>query len=229
MIEALRGLGYSTAAALADIIDNSVAARANSVNVNFSWREGRASIAVIDNGNGMDDGELEQAMRLGQLNPLTDRSPEDLGRFGLGLKTASFSQCRRLTVASRKNGKTSCLRWDLDVLANSDGDGWLLLEGPAEESVDLLQPLNSADHGTIVLWEQMDRIVTAGFREQNFLDLIDGVERHLAMVFHRFVQGPRGPFGDLVVPAGPCCISGRHGRSPMLRPSSQRPSDAIRV
>jgi hypothetical protein len=191
MIEALRGLGYSTGAALADIIDNSIAARATTVDVRFVWKNGHASIAVQDNGHGMDDGQLERAMRLGQLNPLADRGPEDLGRFGMGLKTASFSQCRRLTVASRRNGEQSCLRWDLDVLAEAEGDGWMLLEGPAADSSELVGSLELVENGTIVLWEKLDRIVTAGFTEQNFLDLIDDVERHLAMVFHRFLQGPR--------------------------------------
>src|SRR5262245_61179780 len=189
MIEALRGLGYSTGASLADIIDNSIAAGATTVDVRFVWTNGHASVAVQDNGHGMDDGQLEKAMRLGQLNPLAERGPEDLGRFGMGLKTASFAQCRRLTVASRSEGKECCLRWDLDVLAESDGDDWILLEGPAAGSAELLQPLELVENGTIVLWERLDRIVTAGFREQNFLDLIDDVERHLAMVFHRFLQG----------------------------------------
>lgn len=102
MIESLRGLGYSTATALADVIDNSLAARADQVMVDFVWDGPASRIAVLDNGTGMDDGELEMAMRLGDRSPLDVRSADDLGRFGLGLKTASFSQCRRLTVASRK-------------------------------------------------------------------------------------------------------------------------------
>lgn len=76
-----------------------------------------AGTLVLDDGRGMDDAELESAMRLGDKNPLDTRSAQDLGRFGMGLKTASFSQCRRLTVATIKGGVTSCLRWDLDELA----------------------------------------------------------------------------------------------------------------
>ncbi|MFZ5593732.1 MAG: MZA anti-phage system associated ATPase MzaB [Pseudomonadota bacterium] len=191
MIEALRGLGYSTATALADVIDNSITARGDRVDVLFSWSGSASTITVLDNGEGMDEHELDLAMRLGERNPLDERVPHDLGRFGLGLKTASFSQCRRLTVVSRKAGKTNCLRWDLDVLATSKDDGWYLLEGPAEGSEDLLAPLNSQGRGTLVLWEKPDRIVTPGFCEQDFLDLVDRVERHLAMVFHRFLNGPQ--------------------------------------
>lgn len=190
MIEALRGLGYNTATALADIIDNSIAALANRVDVQFVWNGPASTISIIDDGEGMNEHGLDLAMRLGEKSPLDHREIHDLGRFGLGLKTASFSQCRRLTVASRKCGKTSCLRWDLDVLAASKDDSWHLLEGPAEGSEALLLPLESRDHGTLVLWERLDRIVTLGFGEQDFLDLVDGVERHLAMVFHRFLAEP---------------------------------------
>ena len=104
MIESLRGLGYTTATALADIIDNSIAASASNINITFIWLGTKSIISILDNGNGMTESELDKGMRLGEINPLENREPTDLGRFGLGLKTASFSQCRRLTVASRKNG-----------------------------------------------------------------------------------------------------------------------------
>lgn len=190
MIESLRGLGYSTATALADIIDNSITAGADRVDVQFSWNGQNSTVAILDNGNGMNENELDMAMRLGERNPREERASHDLGRFGLGLKTASFSQCRRHTVASIKAGLTSCLYWDLDVLAANDDDGWYLMEGPAEGTEVYLDRLIDQSHGTLVLWERLDRIVTAGFTEQDFLDLVDRVERHLAMVFHRFLCGP---------------------------------------
>lgn len=130
MIEALRGLGYNTATALADIIDNSIGAGADLVHVNFEWKENASRIYVLDNGRGMSSAELDKAMRLGERNPLEERGSNDLGRFGLGLKTASFSQCRRLTVATINEIGLESLRWDLDVLAASTDQGWHLLEGP---------------------------------------------------------------------------------------------------
>ncbi|HBG05157.1 MAG: ATPase [Geobacteraceae bacterium GWC2_58_44] len=190
MLEALRGLGYNTATALADIVDNSIAAGARVVSLNFCWKGRQSTIIVMDDGAGMSPSELDLAMRLGEKNPLELRPAHDLGRFGLGLKTASFSQCRRLTVAASKDGHTASLRWDLDVIAESKDDGWLLLEGPAKGSQDLLKPLEDHVHGTLVLWENLDRIVTEGYTEQNFLDTVDRVEQHLAMVFHRFLEGP---------------------------------------
>ena len=121
---------------------------------------------------------------LGDKNPMDARSPHDLGRFGMGLKTASFSQCKRLTVASKKEGITSCLRWDLDVLTENPDMGWVLIEGPVAGSEDLPEKLQFLDHGTIVIWEVLDRIITESFTVDDFLTLIEEqVERHLAMVF----------------------------------------------
>lgn len=188
MIEALRGLGYSTEAALADIIDNSISADAGEIRIQFSWNAGNSRISVTDDGCGMTAGELFLAMRLGARNPLEKRTTRDLGRFGMGLKTASFSQCRRLTVATRKDGKGSCLRWDLDVLASSGGNFWQLQEGPAAGSEPSVQFAPESVAGTIVLWELMDRVVGQGSTEQDFLDLIDRIEAHLAMVFHRLLE-----------------------------------------
>ena len=189
MIESLRGLGYSASTAIADLIDNSISAGAPNVEIHFMWDGPGSTIRILDNGRGMTDAELDKAMRLGERNPLESRMTMDLGRFGLGLKTASFSQCRRLTVCSRRNENVSCLRWDLDALARSEGDGWYLLEGPHHGSEHLLEPLASQTSGTIVLWEVLDRLVTTGFNEQDFLDLMDKVEHHLAMVFHRYLGG----------------------------------------
>lgn len=191
MLEALRGLGYSTAAALADIIDNSISAGAKEVCIDFTWDGPASRITVLDDGHGMDDAELESAMRLGDKNPLDARAAHDLGRFGMGLKTASFSQCRRLTVATVRKGAASCLRWDLDELAADPESGWILFEGPAAGSRPFIAGLKGKKAGTLILWETMDRVVTAGYTSDNFHDLIDNVESHLAMVFHRLIQGPR--------------------------------------
>lgn len=192
LVESLRGLGYSTATALADIIDNSIAARATAVELDFHWNGGDSWIAVLDDGRGMNAEELDSAMRLGDRNPLEARQLQDLGRFGLGLKTASFSQGRRLTVASRAaDHPIECLRWDLDLLDVPGDEGWHLLEGAQPGSEARLAPLASEGTGTIVLIEKLDRIVTDGFTSQDFLDLVDTVERHLAMTFHRYLEGSR--------------------------------------
>ncbi len=191
MIEALRGLGYNTQTALADIIDNSIAAGATEVRIDFVWAERDSRVMCLDNGSGMSAAQLDRAMRLGERSPLEERAESDLGRFGLGLKTASFSQCRRLTVAAMGTDGLQSLRWDLDYLARSTDDGWHLLEGPHPGSEDYLESLSSGTSGTLVLWEDLDRIVAPGTTVQDFLDLADRVEQHLGMVFHRFLEGIR--------------------------------------
>lgn len=191
MLETLRGLGYSTADALADIVDNSISAGASEVHIEFGWEGGkRAFISILDNGHGMDDPELEAAMRLGDKSPFESRTSEDLGRFGIGLKTASFSQCRNLTVASRKNGNDIvCLRWDLDEIAARADGAWALLEGPAEGSEIRLSSLDGIPSGTVVLWEKLDRVVTDSYTADHFLQMIDAVETRLSMIFHRLIDG----------------------------------------
>lgn len=229
MLESLRGLGYSTAAALADIVDNSISACANEVRIDFKWDGAGSRVLILDNGRGMSDPELEGAMRLGDKNPLAEREAHDLGRFGMGLKTASLSQCRRLTVASIKDGVQSCLRWDLDELAADPEGDWLLFEGPASGSAQHLAGLDGKKAGTLVLWETLDRIVTAGYTADDFNDLIDNVDAHLAMVFHRLLQGPRARIklmlnGRPVEPWDPF-MSG-HPAKPWTSPVAQQRTDS---
>ncbi len=189
LIESLRGLGYSAETAIADIIDNSISAHARNVDVTFVWAGANSVVTIRDDGDGMDEQQLDRAMRLGEAYPSILRAEHDLGRFGLGLKTASFSQCRRLTVASRKDSRLNSLHWDLDLLAASQSGEWLLMEGAPESALGFVRPLEEVDHGTLVVWECLDRIVTAEFSEQDFLNLIDRVESHLAMIFHRYLDG----------------------------------------
>jgi hypothetical protein len=100
MLESLRGLGYTPPTALADLVDNSIAANSGEVAIHLEWAGLESWVRIVDDGDGMDDAALEAGMRLGARDPRAERAASDLGRFGLGLKTASFSQARRLTVAS---------------------------------------------------------------------------------------------------------------------------------
>jgi hypothetical protein len=190
LIEALRGVGYSLATAAADLIDNSISAGARNVWLNFTYAGRDSTIYLLDDGKGMAPAELVRAMTLGMRNPKEPREASDLGRFGLGLKTASFSQCRRLTVASRRAGQTAVRVWDLDHVARTND--WQLLIGPGAGFEEHLRRLDRMPSGTVVLLEKLDRIidgVQTGRSLDSFLELIDRVEEHLAMVFHRFLEG----------------------------------------
>ena len=124
MIETFRAIGYSIEAAVADVIDNSISAEAKNVWLNFDWKGSETWVSIKDDGFGMNNEELIQAMKPGSKNPLDGRNNKDLGRFGLGLKTASFSQCRKLTVLSKKEGfQQAFWTWDLDYVKESLGFG----------------------------------------------------------------------------------------------------------
>ncbi len=194
MAEALRAFGYSTPTAIADLVDNSIFAEASRVDIRFHWSGADSYIALLDDGRGMSEDELVNAMRPGSRNPLEARAGSDLGRFGLGLKSASFSQCRRLTVASRdrRERSTSVRRWDLDYINQTSE--WRLLREASPGSGDRLRDLEHQTSGTLVLWENMDRIVgdrpvdDAQARDR-FLDLARETEQYLGMIFHRFMEG----------------------------------------
>lgn len=145
---------------------------------------------LCDDGAGMTAEVLRDAMRPGSTNPLEARTGKDLGRFGLGLKTASFAQARSLTVISRADGTLATRRWDLDHVQQTDR--WSLLTSPPPEAPDLAKTLRGAS-GTLVAWHRMDRLVDEQGEDDararaHFLTLVDRVRVHLEMVFHRFIE-----------------------------------------
>lgn len=177
---------------MADLIDNSIFAGAKTVWLDFCWANSDSYIALRDDGSGMSEDQLVEAMRPGAKGPLADRDAKDLGRYGLGLKTASFSQCRRMTVVSATDPGVQVLRsWDLDYVARTDR--WQLLKEPTPSTQDILGTLPNRTHGSTVIWENLDRVLSLtgwdddkGYRR--FLDLAAEVKEHLAMVFHRYLQ-----------------------------------------
>ena len=201
MVESMRAYGYNLATALADLIDNSIAAGSQKVWLRYVWAGSSSWISVTDDGTGMTEKELVNAMRLGSTNPTSKRAKDDLGRFGLGLKTASFSQARRLTVITRKKrGSPVLRRWDLDHLARADVTGWQLLRKPHTDSLKVIKELESRrrSSGTHVLLECVDRVTGAipssarrTTAEKHFAAEIDLARYHLGMVFHRYLSAPK--------------------------------------
>ena len=188
--ESMRDLGYSLATAIADIIDNSISAAATEINIFCDLTKEKPTLAVIDNGHGMTVEKLLVAMKHGAINPKEERSPRDLGRFGLGLKTASFSQCRHLTVVSLKNSIICAAEWDLEHINRKDD--WLLSILDKQEITGLpyIEQLRST--GTIVIWRELDRLFEdqSGLKRDEIVnEKLDLVEKHLSLVFHRFISG----------------------------------------
>jgi len=186
----MRDLGYSLETAIADLVDNSISAGADAIDVVVDANGETPVVVMLDNGHGMTEPELLAAMRHGATSPQQRRSAVDLGRFGLGLKTASFSQCRSLTVVSRKGGKRCGAEWNLDRI--DELDDWVLavLDGEDIQAVPYVGRLG--DHGTAVVWRGLDRLMEgeASARTDEIVnEKVELVARHLALVFHRFLSG----------------------------------------
>jgi hypothetical protein len=196
LVESLRAFGYDLGSAIADIVDNSISAKATTIRVDFTWDGAASTISISDDGEGMDKQALRSAMRLGSRNPNEQRGGHDLGRFGLGLKTASFSQCRCVTVISKTNGgEESVMRWDLDHL--SDKDAWHVLLSTRDGAMTDRVGLKKLKSGTLVLLQDLDRVSgipskDAAGNKESFMRQCEEVEEYLALVFHRIIEARKG-------------------------------------
>lgn len=198
LILGLRDFGYTLETAMADIIDNSITASASNIDIFTEYNTGQPTIGFLDDGHGMTASELQIAMRPGSKSPNIKRAADDLGRFGLGLKTASFSQARRLTVVTVKSGVTSCARWDLDLV--QDADKWIVEIPSSNEVIPFAQNIKGAN-GTLVVWEKIDRLADesgSNSGELSFFRRIDDSINHLELVFHRFLKSGGG-FANVVI------------------------------
>lgn len=189
LIESTRAIGYSLEAAVSDIIDNSIAASASCIEI-FFFPIGDAYIAVLDDGSGMNASQIDVAMQYGSRSPSEERDANDLGRFGLGLKTASLSQCKTLTVVSKQNDCIEGRRWDIDYVISTGEWSLLILEEDDLNALPQIEKLKQIDSGTLVIWQNLDRL-KAG--EPNFEQAIgkkmDSVREHLGLVYHRYLIG----------------------------------------
>jgi len=202
LVGSLRDLGYQPPEAVADLIDNSVAADARNVDVTLAFEGSDSWIRIADDGVGINGAAVNEAMRYGAERDYDD---EDLGKFGLGLKTASLSCCRCVSVASRTSksaARIEARQLDLDYV--EEHNTWsVIVLGAVERDPALVEPLR-ARPGTVVLWEDLDRILPykdpgGGWARRRLLQLAEELERHLGMVFHRFLAGEVPRRGKLTI------------------------------
>ena len=188
IVSSLRSIGYSLETAIADLIDNSITAQAKKIEISAVFQGENTKIMIMDDGKGMAECTLKEAMRLGSTNPNEERESDDLGRFGLGLKTASFSQCKRLVVVSKHDGSISSRVWDLDVIEQTNE--WRLSSEIPNYYLDLF---NDKVQGTLVVWEKLDRVISGNDKnaENIFASKMASVRSHLSLVFHRFLEDNR--------------------------------------
>ena len=192
LMESTRAIGYSLEAAIADIVDNSIAARASIVHINFFPVDGEY-VSILDDGVGMNAEEVTRAMQYGSKNPNDIRDKKDLGRFGLGLKTASLSQCKILTVITKQENTIECRQWDLDYIA--DTGRWTLKDLSEDDlrKFPHYEELLREKHGTLIIWQNLDRMKMGDIDFAKSMGRkMDVVREHLALVYHRYLSGEPG-------------------------------------
>ena len=194
LMGSMRSMGYSFETALADVIDNSISADAKSIKVLFPNSPfERAAVGILDDGNGMPKDKLLEAMRYGSTSSEDVRAINDLGRFGLGLKSASLSQCRMLTAVSYWDGKVAAYRWDYNYILQTKA--WYVLSLTQAEIAELpyFDQLKVQKRGTLIIWEDFDILSKAndGQVYDALNDLKEVVANHLSLIFHRYMSRSR--------------------------------------
>jgi len=190
IMEGLRDTGYEFNTAVADIIDNSITASAKTVNIDISCSPvGEIVMYLSDDGCGMTLDELKNAMKYGsQKRP----NPASLGKFGLGLKTASTAFCRCLSVISRgSDGLINKVQWDLDYV--SETASWSLRHlDPTEDEKDFLIDTIGEGTGTLVVWEKIDRLLkkanSLASMKKDLDKILEDLRFHISMVYQRFLD-----------------------------------------
>lgn len=200
LMTSMRSMGYTFEAAIADVVDNSVSAKCTQIQIKFPIDPQDCFVAICDNGDGMGRDELFDAMKYGSQLKKDNREADDLGRFGLGLKAASLSQCRKLTIMSKKNGVISAFCWDLDNI--EEKRDWSIIEYNKSEIKDLRfsDYLNEVENGTVVLWENFDVLLkSSGSVYSELSRYQETTSNYLELIFHRYLNKPKPNNIDIFV------------------------------
>lgn len=191
LMGSLRSMGYSFESAIADVIDNSISANASTVKVLFPTDPLKEiAVGILDDGEGMSNKELFEAMRYGSMAFELERDQNDLGRFGMGMKSASLSQCRNLTVVSYKKSKVSSYSWDYVYILKRQK--WIVqeLESQEIEQLPYIDLLMQQSRGTLVIWRDFDVLSKASGGQifETLSELKKSVGEALALIFHRYLS-----------------------------------------
>ena len=188
LIESVRSFGYDLNTAIADIVDNSITAKASEISIHLEWNNGEPFVSITDNGVGMSEAELSHNIVLGSKNPNDERDLSDLGRFGLGMKTASLSMARQLNVFSqREKGSLSFRSWDLDIVEKAGK--WLIAKKLPDWFESFPNELKPDECGTLIVWKNCDRILQYAKDLKTLRQRAVELSSHLGVVFSRFLSG----------------------------------------
>ena len=191
LMGSLRSMGYSFESAVADVIDNSISAHAKNIRILFpSTPLDELAIGILDDGDGMKGDVLFEAMRYGCLSAEEERVEDDLGRFGMGMKSASLSQCRCLTVVSFDGNTLNGFTWDYNHIIKTQD--WIIqeLEKYEIDKLPYIEKLKEQKKGTLVIWQDFDVIYNSsgGQVYSTLVDLRSSLENTLALIYHRFLS-----------------------------------------
>jgi hypothetical protein len=233
LIESLRDFGYTLPTAIADLVDNSITAKASNITVTLDSTSKQPHIALVDDGTGMSEDRLVEAMRLSSIGPSANREANDLGRFGLGLKTASLSQGQCFTVVTKHRGKTAVRQWNLAHVRKARE--WQLLKSATPTAERYRSFLEAQRSGTAVVIEDLDRVSflsgSANDRASHLSDALHTMRLHLGMVFHRFITEDRLSIsiGKGKLPAWDPYLSGQSTELPTEKSSARVGHAAVTV
>lgn len=223
LLKGLRAIGYNFSTAVADLIDNSITAKAKNIKLYSDPLEDEPYFAILDDGCGMNYNELENAMIFGSDREGKVDCEEDLGRFGLGLKSASLSQCKKLIVVSKKYGRIHAMSYDIDLIEKTNSWDLQILNDSEISLLPFITELNKLNSGTIVIWNNFDKLkAESGSNFENaFRNTIGAMNKHIEYVFHRFYENiniysnnkrieRRDPFLQ-------SSLKGQHGREMIIK------------
>ena len=202
LIKSIAEQGYSLETALADLIDNSISANASQVEILIDIEQKPFTLFLADNGDGMSETILKKSMQFPSNSPDNNRMKNDLGRFGLGMKTASFSQTRKFTVLSRIKGSKKYYgrTWDLDLLksgkwqiiVNTNSEIDTFLEKYKYHSTDMFNSFENYEPNTIIIWQGLhkfeDYLEDKNQKKALKKEITEVTTDHLSLVFHRFME-----------------------------------------
>lgn len=223
LTRSLRDIGYDFPTAVADLVDNSISARASHIQVIVEFDGTDSRVFITDDGNGMSENALVEALRFGSRR---DYKAGDLGRYGLGLKTASLSQGRSVTVATRRGASADRVfvrELNLDII--EEFDEWLVIAPKSDKDIARARELLGDSTGTVVIWRLLDRVLPekrpeGGWARRRIDNYARKTAEHLAIVFHRFLEGlPDGRKitisvnGEKVRPWNPFAVDEEHCRA----------------
>lgn len=214
LISSLRSVGYNPETAIADIADNCISAGADLIKIQLIWNEINSKILIIDNGEGIVQEHLIEAMKIGSNVSKNNSCKNNLGRFGMGMKTAAFSIGKKLSVVSKVKQKYSYACWDIDFIKTTATGEWnLIIENQPQFNI----LLDEFENGTAIIIEILDKIIpkrsnNLSNAKKNFYELIENISRHLGLIFHRFIEENNLKIfvnNRLIIPWNPFCLDNK--------------------